>query len=162
VRSRPQTDQTRTSRSNTSKFEFRPKSYNGNQLVEQYLSQFRWGAESARWPREEWDVRLITALEGKALRVVSKSRLPSNAKPSFEVVTDLLRETFAFDALPDVWLTTLENKRRNNGKSLTDLTNGANDYELKMSERQRVAVGYFVRALSPALRRHTLAARSPL
>jgi O-acetyl-ADP-ribose deacetylase (regulator of RNase III) len=161
------TDQTRTSRSNTSKFEFRPKSYNGNQLVERYLSQFRWGAESARWPREEWGVRLITALEGKALRVVSESRLPSNAKPSFEVVADLLRETFASDASPDVWLTTLENKRRNNGESLTDLSQTVMELmakalpELKMSERQRVAVGYFARALSPALRRHTLAARPP-
>jgi hypothetical protein len=37
-------------------------------------------------------------------------------------LSDLLNETFASDALPDVWLTTLENKRRNNGESLTDLT----------------------------------------
>jgi hypothetical protein len=113
-------------------------------------------------------VRLTTVLEGKALRVVSESRLPSNAKPSFEVVADLLRETFASDASPEVWLTTMENKRRNNGESLTDLSQTVMELmakalpELKMSGRQRVAVGYFARVLSPALRRHTLAARPPL
>jgi hypothetical protein len=121
VRPRPQTDQTRTSRSNTSKFEFRQKSYNGNQLVEQYLSQFRWGAESARWPREEWDVRLITALEAKPYALCQRAACYQMQSPLLRL-SDLLNETFASDALPDVWLTTLENKRRNNGESLTDLT----------------------------------------
>ena len=121
MRPRPQTDQTRTSRSNTSKFEFRQKSYNGNQLVEQYLSQFRWGAESARWPREEWDVRLITALEAKPCALCQRAACYQMQSPLLRL-SDLLNETFASDALPDVWLTTLENKRRNNGESLTDLT----------------------------------------
>jgi O-acetyl-ADP-ribose deacetylase (regulator of RNase III) len=159
------TSPTRTSHV-TSRYDFKPKSYNGNMWVDQYLAQFRWGAESAHWPREEWGVRLITALEGKALRVVTESRLPTHEKPSFEVVSKLLQETFASDASPDVWLTTLENKKRGPTESLTELSQAILELlakalpELKMAERQRVAVGYFCRALGPSLRQHTLASRA--
>jgi O-acetyl-ADP-ribose deacetylase (regulator of RNase III) len=163
------TSPTRTSHATSvrsSRYDFKPKSYNGNMWVDQYLAQFRWGAESAHWPREEWGVRLITALEGKALRVVTESRLPTHEKPSFEVVSKLLQETFASDASPDVWLTTLENKKRGPTESLTELSQAILELlakalpELKMAERQRVAVGYFCRALGPSLRQHTLASRA--
>ena len=148
-----------------SKFEFKPRPYNGNGWVDQYLTQFKYGAESAKWPREEWGLRLITALEGKALRVITESRLPPDQKPSFEIVAKLLRDTFASDASRDVWLTTLEHRRRYQNESLTELSQAITELVSKafpgtdVEERHRIAVGYFARATGSSLRQHTLASR---
>jgi hypothetical protein len=148
-----------------SKFEFKPRPYNGNGWIDQYLTQFKYGAESAKWPREEWGLRLITALEGRALRVITESRLPPDQKPSFEIVAKLLRETFASDASRDVWLTTLEHRRRYQNESLTELSQAITELvskafpETGVEERHRIAVGYFARAMGSSLRQHTLASR---
>jgi hypothetical protein len=148
-----------------SKFEFKPRPYNGNGWVDQYLTQFRYGAESAKWPREEWGLRLITTLEGKALRVITESRLPPDQTPSFEIVAKLLRDTFASDASRDVWLTTLEHRRRYQNESLTELSQAITELVSKafpgtdVEERHRIAVGYFARAMGSSLRQHTLASR---
>ncbi len=147
------------------RYEFKPRPYNGNGWVDQYLAQFKYGAESACWPREEWGLRLITALEGKALRVITESRLPPGEKPTFEAVSKLLQETFAPDASRDVWLTTLEQRRRQKYEKLTELSQAILDLVARsfpgtaMEERDRIAVGYFARAMGPALRQHTLASR---
>lgn len=147
------------------RFNFKPNPYSGDGYVEQYLRQFKCGAETAGWPKEEWGLRLITLLEGRARRIISENYLPDGEKPSFERVASLLRESFASDASPDVWLTMLENRRRQKRESLTELSQIITELVAKafpgtgMSERQRMAIGYFARALEPALSLHTLASR---
>ncbi len=147
------------------KFDFKPRPYGGDVYVEQYLTQFRCGAETAGWPKEEWGLRLITSLEGRARRVISENYLPSGEKPSFDQLAKLLRESFASDASPAVWLTVLEGRQRYAKESLTELSQAITETMAKafpglgIAERQRLAIGYFARAMDPALQQHTLAAR---
>ncbi len=65
-------------------------------------------------------MRLITSLEGKARRIISDNYLPAGEKPSFDHLAKLLRESFASDASPDVWLPMLESRQRYSKESLTD------------------------------------------
>ncbi len=153
-------------RHNTSSaFDFKPGKYSGDVYVEQYLAQFRFGALSAGWPEEEWGVRLITALDGKARRVITESHLPVGRKPTFDTVEKLLRESFATDASPEVWLTALERRQRHDKESLTELSQAVTELvtkafpDITITGRQKFAVVYFARALDTQLRQHTLASR---
>jgi hypothetical protein len=95
------------------------KSYNDDGNVDQYLTQFRLTAELAGLPKEEWGIRLATVLEGKARAVLTIDSLPK--RPSFERVSELLRTRFSSEALPELWRTTLEGRKRGEKESLHEL-----------------------------------------
>jgi len=142
----------------------KPRPFNGDGYVEQYLAQFKYTAALAHWPKKEWGLQLIAALEGKARRVITEHHLPLTDRPSFDKVAQLLRESFGSDASPDVWLTTLERRKRHDKETLTELSQAMMELvgkafpDVNWRERERVAVGYFVRALrEPQHRVHIMA-----
>lgn len=111
-------------------------------------------AELARWPKDEWGLQLVGALEGKARRVLTADLLSLEERPSFKKVSKLLRSSFASDASPAVWLSALEHRHRREKESLTELSQAILDLTAKafptlgQKDRQRLAVGYFARAQS--------------
>ncbi len=142
----------------------KPRPFNGDGYVEQFLAQFQYTAALARWPKKDWGLQLITTLEGKARRVITEHHLPATGRPKYEQVAQLLRESFGSDATPDVWLTTLERRKRHDKETLSELSQAIMELVSKafpnvnFDERQRIAVGYFVRALREQQHRvHTMA-----
>ena len=51
------------------------RSYNEETPLDPYLTQFKVTARLAGWPRCEWGARLVTALEGKARRILTTAPL---------------------------------------------------------------------------------------
>jgi hypothetical protein len=131
----------------------KPNTFNGDGYVEQFLAQFKYTARLARWPKSEWGLRMIHALEGKARRIISDDYLPAG-KPDYQHVKKLLRESFGSEATPDVWRTTLENRRRYKKETLTDLSQAISELvsraypEVSFEQRSRLAVSHFARALN--------------
>lgn len=131
----------------------KPNTYNGEGYVEQFLAQFKYTARLARWPKSEWGLRMIHALEGKARRIISDDYLPAG-KPDYQHVKKLLRESFGSEATPDVWRSTLENRRRFKKETLTDLSQAISELvgraypEVSFEQRSRLAVSHFARALN--------------
>jgi hypothetical protein len=131
----------------------KPNTFNGDGFVEQFLAQFKYTARLARWPKSEWGLRMIHALEGKARRIISDDYLPAG-KPDYQHVKKLLRESFGSEATPDVWRTTIENRRRYKKETLTDLSQAISELvsrvypDVSFEQRSRLAVSHFVRALN--------------
>ena len=126
--------------------------YNGDPFVKQYLTQFEVTAKLAGWPKTEWGSRLLTALEGKARSVLNLK--PLSTSPSYEKVSALLKQAFAPEAKESVWLQELEGLKREAKETVTQLGHRIRLImvkafpRLELTERSRIAVGYFSRALA--------------
>ena len=99
--------------------------YAGDQHVDQYLAQFKLVANLSGWPEEQWGGRLAASLEGKARRILTLEPLPS--RPSFELVSRLLRASFASETSPEVYGQELENRQRGEKEKLADLSHSITD-----------------------------------
>jgi hypothetical protein len=141
------------------------KSYNGDGNVEQYLAQFRLTAELAGWPEAEWGIRLATVLEGKARAVLTIDCLPK--RPSFARMSELLRTRFSSEALPELWRTTLEARKRGEKESLHELMHNILEMAMKafpsadMGFRKILAGNYFVNALTDERQREYVRCEMP-
>ena len=150
----------------TSHRSVKPRPYLGDGYVEQYLEQFKCTARLAGWPKEEWGLQLIGALEGKARRIITTDLLSSSETPSYEQVSEVLRKSFGSDASPPVYLATLERRVRKDKESLFELSQTIMELAAKAypalghDDRQRLSVGYFTRALTDREQRmHVMTAR---
>ena len=129
----------------------KPRPFSGDAHVEPYLAQFKMIAKLAGSPRDEWGFRLITVLEGKARSVLAGGRL--SEQPSFEEVATLLRARFASESSPELWIQTLEGRRRGDKETIAELSHNILDMvgkaypDTDVAMRQRFAVTYFAGAL---------------
>jgi O-acetyl-ADP-ribose deacetylase (regulator of RNase III) len=137
----------------------KPRPYDGDYYVEQYLTQFRYTAKLAGWPAKEWGLQLASALEKEARRVLRMDHKDASGRPSYHKLCARLRETFGPRGTEELWRQKAEHYQKGRKETLGKMAENIGEYTEKafpnMSEQDReaVTVGNFIRALpSTALR----------
>jgi O-acetyl-ADP-ribose deacetylase (regulator of RNase III) len=130
------------------------RSYEGDQYVEQYLTQFRYTAEMEGWPAREWGRHLAAALDKEARRVLRMDHKDSTGtRPSYTKLCARLRETFGPRGTPDLWRHRAETYTKGKKEPYVKMAHNISELTAKAFpdmadvDREPIEIGNFIRAL---------------
>jgi hypothetical protein len=130
------------------------RSYEGDQYVEQYLTQFQYTAEMEGWPAREWGRHLAAALDKEARRVLRMDHKDSTGtRPSYTKLCARLRETFGPRGTPDLWRHRAETYTKGKKEPYVKMAHNISELTAKAFpdmadvDREPIEIGNFIRAL---------------
>lgn len=130
------------------------RSYEGDQYVEQYLTQFQYTAEMEGWPAREWGRHLAAALDKEARRVLRMDHKDSTGtRPSYTKLCARLRETFGQRGTPDLWRHRAETYTKGKKEPYVKMAHNISELTAKAFpdmadvDREPIEIGNFIRAL---------------
>jgi hypothetical protein len=109
----------------------KPRPYDGNYYVEQYLTQFRYMAKLAGWPAKEWGLQLASALEKEARRVLRMDHKDASGRPSYHKLCARLRETFGPRGTEELWRQKAEHYQKGHKDTLGKMAENISEYTEK-------------------------------
>jgi hypothetical protein len=145
-------------------------SYTGDTPVGPYLEQFKCKAKVNRWPKEEWGLQLLSALDGRARNLLAIEQFGEN--PDYDVVAAKLKENFSSDMSSlahrhELDLLVRGVSERGTPEPLVNLMVRVKSMAMKAfpmvdaETRQQLAVPHFIRALNNKLLEQSIWAATP-
>lgn len=145
-------------------------SYTGDTPVGPYLEQFKCKAKVNRWPKEEWGLQLLSALDGRARNLLAIEQFGEN--PDYDVVAAKLKENFSSDMSSlahrhELDLLVRGVSERGTPEPLVNLMVRVKSMAMKAfptvdaETRQQLAIPYFIRALNNKLLEQSIWAATP-
>lgn len=146
--------------------DIRPLTYNGDTPLRSFLKQFELQARLARWPRAEWGLRLLTALDGRAKGLFAAEEVGEDV--TYEDAVELLQTNFGPEVSTAAWTHELGLLRRGEKETLTQLAMRAKELAVKAwptlttKQRSEMVVHYFINALPDEQQRGHVWASCPV
>jgi hypothetical protein len=126
-------------------------SYTGDTPVGPYLEQFKCKAKVNRWPKEEWGLQLLSALDGRARNLLAIEQFSEN--PTFEDVVEKLKANFGSDMSAVSHRYALDVMRRGPTEEIGALARRVKEVAMKAypgldaKYRDELTIAPFIRAL---------------
>lgn len=146
--------------------DIRPLTYNGDTPLRSFLKQFELQARLARWPKAEWGLRVLTALDGRAKGLFAAEEVDDDV--TYEEAVELLQTNFGPEVSTAAWTHELGLLRRGDKETLTQLAMRAKELAVKawptltMKQRSEMVVQHFINALPDEQQRGHVWASCPV